>query len=82
MDSPSMRRCACRFVHAICCVCLCGTAVFSPVLRARADTTKEASQKVSAKDANAAEAVYMDGAKRFKAGDFAEAEKLLHARRS
>ncbi|ADV83281.1 type II and III secretion system protein [Terriglobus saanensis SP1PR4] len=72
-----MRRCACRFVHAICCVCLCGTAVFSPVLRARADTTKEASQKVSAKDANAAEAVYMDGAKRFKAGDFAEAEKLF-----
>ena len=68
MDFPSLRRCACRLVHAVCCVCVCSAALLPPLLRA---------QQISSKDASAAEAVYMDGAKRFKAGDFAEAEKLF-----
>src|SRR6187402_103909 len=68
LESPSLRRCACRFVHAVCCICVCSATLLPPLLRA---------QQVSSKEANAAEAVYMDGAKRFKAGDFAEAEKLF-----
>jgi general secretion pathway protein D len=75
MESPLMRRCACTLVHAFCCVSLCSPMLFSPQLKAQVDS--KPALKASARDSGAAETAYMEGAKRFKAGDFEEAEKLF-----